>query len=260
MEAAALGRDLSATLEDVRGGLSPEREEETMEPQEEVKVSPGSVRQEVTQAISSKRGTLIILKQESEDQGDPDGTYMEIDKVDPDGTYMEIDGAIQCLAEAAKVDSLNRFEEKEALNSLDEDEASKKEAPTNCMEDEKIEAPVSPKEVQTNGMEIIKSPQKAKASWLPEAMETTAVIEVIHGSYEEVKELKMAEDELDKAQTDQTKLSLTTTHSVTESSATSLAVVPYEYPPTIAAPTSPPPPPFLHLPSSTYPPSAPQPV
>ena len=236
VEAAALGGDLSATLEDVRGSLSSEHEERSPELQEEVKISPGSVRQEVTQAISTKRGTLIILKElGSEDQGDSDGTYMEIDRGDSDGTYMEIDGVngyrpAPDEARENQMDSLPR-EEKEAQSTLEEDEASERESLPTCMEvKDKTEAPLSTKQVDTDGMESITSPKKAMAPWLSEIIETEEVTMVTKRSYEEVKELSTTEEELGKGQIEQSQLSLPAPCSVTESSAASLAVVPYEHP------------------------------
>ncbi|XP_062338010.1 band 4.1-like protein 3 isoform X4 [Osmerus eperlanus] len=232
VEAAALGGDLSATLEDVRGSLSSEHEERSPEPQEEVKISPGSVRQEVTQAIITKRGTLIILKElGSEDQGDSDGTYMEIDRGDSDGTYMEIDGVngYRPAPDEARENQMDSLpcEENEAQSTLEEDEVSKRESLTTCMEvKDETEAPLGAKEVETDGMESITSPKKAKAPWLSEIIETEEVTMVTKRSYEEVKELSTTEEELGKGRIEQSQLSLTATCSVTESSAASLAVSP----------------------------------
>ncbi|XP_067109945.1 band 4.1-like protein 3 isoform X7 [Osmerus mordax] len=232
VEAAALGGDLSATLEDVRGSLSSEHEERSPEPQEEVKISPGSVRQEVTQAIITKRGTLIILKElGSEDQGDSDGTYMEIDRGDSDGTYMEIDGVngYRPAPDEARENQMDSLpcEENEAQSTLEEDEVSKRESLTTCMEvKDETEAPLGTKEVEADGMESITSPKKAKAPWLSEIIETEEVTMVTKRSYEEVKELSTTEEELGKGRIEQSQLSLTATCSVTESSAASLAVSP----------------------------------
>uniref|UniRef100_A0A8D0CPN5 FERM domain-containing protein n=1 Tax=Sander lucioperca TaxID=283035 RepID=A0A8D0CPN5_SANLU len=74
------GISLSTTMDDdvFMDGTLREVDEKTPDSQEEVseraemKVSPGAVRQEVSQAISDKKGTLIILK-EAEDKVDTEG-------------------------------------------------------------------------------------------------------------------------------------------------------------------------------------------
>uniref|UniRef100_A0A3B3HJA0 Erythrocyte membrane protein band 4.1 like 3 n=1 Tax=Oryzias latipes TaxID=8090 RepID=A0A3B3HJA0_ORYLA len=78
------GISLSTTMDDdvfLDGTLREEVEEKTPDSQEEVsetsvlRLSPGAVRQEVSQAITDKKGTLIILK-EAEDQADSEGGVM----------------------------------------------------------------------------------------------------------------------------------------------------------------------------------------
>uniref|UniRef100_A0AAQ5YK28 FERM domain-containing protein n=1 Tax=Amphiprion ocellaris TaxID=80972 RepID=A0AAQ5YK28_AMPOC len=80
------GISLSTTMDDdvFMDGTLKEVEEKTPDSQDEVsersvvKVSPGAVRQEVSQAISDKKGTLIILK-DAEDKEDTEGKEMSTD-------------------------------------------------------------------------------------------------------------------------------------------------------------------------------------
>ncbi|GAA6236062.1 band 4.1-like protein 3b isoform X14 [Lates japonicus] len=215
------GISLSTTMDDdvFMDRTLREVEEKTPDSQDEVsersvvKVSPGAVRQEVSQAISDKKGTLIILK-EAEDKVDTEGKEMgeKEEPVDPG----EADAEEEELLPASK--------EKETVK---EDTAVIIEAQTTVVKT------MSPKiEIKTDDMTQIKvtdSPKKAMASWISE--EVTGASEVISVSTKKVKEMMSSESLQQKAEiftfeevhTEQSKSSLTQI-TVSESSATSLAV------------------------------------
>lgn len=223
------GISLSTTMDDdvFMDGTLREVEEKTPDSQEEVseksmaKISPGAVRQEVSQAISDKRGMLIILK-EAEDKMETEGkeTCTLVEKEEP---------LVPGKAEDEESELLSPSKEKEKL----------KEDTTVVIESQTIVVKTSgPKtEIKTDDMTQIKvtgSPKKAMASWISEAVKTEAS-EVISVLTNEVKEVKTSEEPQQKAgiftfeevQTEQAKSSLSQI-TVSESSATSLAVVLYE--------------------------------
>ncbi|XP_044222995.1 band 4.1-like protein 3 isoform X2 [Thunnus albacares] len=219
------GISLSTTMDDdvFMDGTLREVEEKTPDSQEEVseksmaKISPGAVRQEVSQAISDKRGMLIILK-EAEDKMETEGkeTCTLVEKEEP---------LVPGKAEDEESELLSPSKEKEKL----------KEDTTVVIESQTIVVKTSgPKtEIKTDDMTQIKvtgSPKKAMASWISEAVKTEAS-EVISVLTNEVKEVKTSEEPQQKAgiftfeevQTEQAKSSLSQI-TVSESSATSLAV------------------------------------
>ncbi|XP_062413799.1 protein 4.1-like isoform X5 [Pungitius pungitius] len=122
------------------------REVDEVAEREEIKVSPGAVRQEVYQAITDKKGTLIILK-EADDKADAGG----------------------------KETSAAGEEEEPALPGEAEGEENQAGV--------EAKAPVveiwSPKmEIETNGVTQIKgtdSPKKAMASWISEVAKTEVI-------------------------------------------------------------------------------------
>lgn len=161
------GISLSTTMDDdvfLDGTLREEVEEKTPDSQEEVsetsvlRLSPGAVRQEVSQAITDKKGTLIILK-EAEDQADSEGGVM-----------------------SALVD-----EEEEAVGP-EELEADKNQRFLLCKE-----AEIAPEDIFTHNAVVkllslteemkggdmnhvrgLDSPKKAMASWITEEVKTEA--------------------------------------------------------------------------------------
>ncbi|XP_077955474.1 band 4.1-like protein 3b isoform X24 [Gasterosteus aculeatus] len=121
------------------------REVDEVAEREEIKVSPGAVRQEVYQAISDKKGTLIILKEAD-------------DKVDAEGKETGAAGE----------------EEEPALRG--EAEGGENEAVMGV----EIWSP----KMEANGVTQIKgtdSPKKAMASWISEVVKTEAT-EVVGAS------------------------------------------------------------------------------
>lgn len=189
-----------------------------------VKVSPGAVRQEVSQAISDKRGTLIILK-EVDDKGDGDRLQVEADVEKADPTVAE-----KVKVEEEEVPTASK--EKDVLPTLNEYQASEMGAKTTVVQ-------TSQKKVETQQINEIKgmdSPKKAKASWVSEMKtEESEVISV--STTKEVMELKKTSDgfqqrakvfTFEEVLYDQSKSSLTTAEIVNDSSTTSLALVLYE--------------------------------
>ncbi|XP_031149635.1 band 4.1-like protein 3b isoform X12 [Sander lucioperca] len=218
------GISLSTTMDDdvFMDGTLREVDEKTPDSQEEVseraemKVSPGAVRQEVSQAISDKKGTLIILK-EAEDKVDTEGK--ETSAADEEEAPV-----VPGEAEAGENEMLSK--EKEYIK---EDMSVVLEAKTTVV---KTQSPTM--EIKTDDMTQIKgsgSPKKAMASWISEGVKTDAS-EVIGVSTKQVKEMKTFDAMQQKAeiftfvkevQTEQSKSSLTQI-TVSESSSTSLSV------------------------------------
>lgn len=210
------GISLSTTMDDdvFMEGTLREVEEKTPDSQDGVsersvvKVSPGAVRQEVSQAISDKKGTLIILK-EQEDKSDTEG------KEEP---------VVLGEFEADKNEMLPA--------SKEEDVSVVTEHQTTVI---KV---LSPKmEIKTDDTTPIKgidSPKKAMASWISEEVKTETS-EILGVSANEAKETKTSDGPQQKAeififeeaQTELSKSSLTQI-TLSESSTTSLAVVLYE--------------------------------
>lgn len=209
------GISLSTTMDDdvfMDGTLREEVQGKTLDSPEEVsersmvKVSPGAVRQEVSQAISDKKGTLIILK-EAEDNADTEGKEMSavVEKEEP-----FVPGDL----EADRNEMLSVFKE---TGTLKEDTYAAVEGQTAV-----VKIVSSTVEIKTDDMTQIKgtdSPKKAMASWISEEVKTE-VSEVIDVSAKEVKEMETS----DVLQPKSTLTQIT----VSESSAASLAVVLYE--------------------------------
>ncbi|XP_070830843.1 band 4.1-like protein 3b isoform X9 [Chaetodon trifascialis] len=151
------GISLSTTMDDdvFMDGTLREVEEKTPDSQEDVsersmlKVSPGAVRQEVSQAISDKKGTLIILKEAEEKEEDKEGSEKEEPAV-PDEAKAE-----------------------ENEKSAPQEEETTKEDPSAVVGAVKT---LSPKvEIKTDDVTQIKgfdSPKKAMASWISEEVPT----------------------------------------------------------------------------------------
>lgn len=221
------GISLSTTMDDdvFMDGTLREVEEKTPDSQEEVserataKVSPGAVRQEVSQAISDKKGTLIILK-EAEDKEETEGkeTSAAGEKEEP-----------AAPGEAEENEMLPASKEKETIN---EDTSVVTGAKTTA-----VKTPSPKMEIKTDDMTQIKgidSPKKAMASWISEEVKIggSEMISVI----KEAKEMTTSgalqqEAEIftfEEVQMEQSKSSVTQI-TVSESSTTSLAVVLYEY-------------------------------
>uniref|UniRef100_A0A4W6FPI4 Erythrocyte membrane protein band 4.1 like 3 n=1 Tax=Lates calcarifer TaxID=8187 RepID=A0A4W6FPI4_LATCA len=215
------GISLSTTMDDdvFMDGTLREVEEKTPDSQDEVsersmvKVSPGAVRQEVSQAISDKKGTLIILK-EAEDKVDTEGKEMG-EKEEPE--------------DPGEADA----EEEELLPALREKETVKEDTAVIIEAQTTVVKTMSPKtEIKTDDMTQIKatdSPKKAMASWISEEVKTGAS-EIISVSTKKVKEMtseslqqKAEIFTFEEVHTEQSKSSLTQI-TVSESSATSLAV------------------------------------
>uniref|UniRef100_A0AAZ1XR74 Uncharacterized protein n=1 Tax=Oreochromis aureus TaxID=47969 RepID=A0AAZ1XR74_OREAU len=211
------GISLSTTMDDdvFMDGTLREVEEKTPESQDEVserlvvKVSPGAMRQEVSQAISDKKGTLIILK-DAEDKSDIEGK------------------------EKSAVPGEFKADEHVMLMASKEEEIPR--ADTSVVTEAQTTAAkmLSPKvEIKTDSMTQIKgidSPKKAMASWISEEVKTETP-EFISVSTKEVKDMKTSDGLQERAeiftfkevQSEQSKSSLTQI-TVSESSATSLVV------------------------------------
>lgn len=200
---------MDGTLRDVAEEKTPDSQEEVSE-RAEMKVSPGAVRQEVSQAISDKKGTLIILK-EAEEKVDAEGK--ETSAADE-----EEEPVVPGEAEAEENETLAASKEKEDTSVVVKTQSLKMEIKTDDM-------------TQIKGFD---SPKKAMASWISEEVKAEAS-EVISVSMKEVKEMKTCDALQQKAeiftfegvQTEQSKSSLTQI-TLSESSTTSLAVVLYE--------------------------------
>ncbi|KAM7400245.1 hypothetical protein PAMA_004783 [Pampus argenteus] len=202
------GISLSTTMDDdvFMDSTLREVEEKTPESQEEVseksvvKVSPGAVRQEVSQAISDKRGMLIILK-EAEDKMETEGeeTCSLVEEEEP---------LVPGKAEDEQSDFLSPSKE---IENLKEDTTVVIEAKTVVV---KTSSPKT--EMKTDDMTPIKgidSPKKAMAAWISEASEV-------------IKEVKISENfTFEEVRTEQSESGLSQI-TVSESSATSLAVAP----------------------------------
>lgn len=211
------GISLSTTMDDdvFMDGTLREVEEKTPESQDDVserlvvKVSPGAMRQEVSQAISDKKGTLIILK-DAEDKSDTEGKEKSA-----------VPGEFKADEHPSKEEEIPRA-----------DTSVVTEAQTTAAK------MLSPKvEIKTDSMTQIKgidSPKKAMASWISEEVKTETP-EFISMSTKEVKDMKTSDGLQERAeiftfkevQSEQSKSSLTQI-TVSESSTTSLVVVLYE--------------------------------
>ncbi|XP_038146812.1 band 4.1-like protein 3b isoform X12 [Cyprinodon tularosa] len=200
------GISLSTTMDDdvfINGTLREEaegksHEEEEVSDRSDVKVSPGAVRQEVSQAISDKKGTLIIFKQpENKENTQDEGTS-----------------------------------EKKSLPApieLETDETEKEtEAPAAVKGQTSVVEMLSPTvEIKTGDTAQIKnidSPKKAMASWISEEkVEVSQVIGVFTKKVEELKTLDEVQQKAEGIQSKQLESSLTHI-TVSEASAASLAV------------------------------------
>ncbi|XP_053738545.1 band 4.1-like protein 3b isoform X9 [Synchiropus splendidus] len=163
------GISLSTTLDDDVFIDTTLRDVEEKTPDSE-KVSPGAVRQEVSQAIIGKKGTLIILK-DADDKAEPEDR--------------EPGEVLAALDTEAMENGLPSPEEDEYC--LDED-ASAEEAKTNGLPHHVIET-ISEEVIQ---IRVVHSPKKAMASWVSEAVKDGAA-EVIGTMTNEVKEMKFEE-------------------------------------------------------------------
>lgn len=216
------GISLSTTMDDdvFMDGTLREVEEKTPDSQEDVsersvlKVSPGAVRQEVSQAISDKKGTLIILK-EPEDREEGTETSAVGEKEEP---------VVPEEAEEAEENEVSPSKEKESITDN-----------TSVVIEAKIEAAKSLKiEIKTDDMTQIKgidSPKKAMASWISEEVKTETS-EINNMSTKEVKEMKTSDALQQKTEIfdfEEAQKSNLTQITVSEVSTTSLAVVLYEY-------------------------------
>ncbi|XP_029310097.1 LOW QUALITY PROTEIN: band 4.1-like protein 3 [Cottoperca gobio] len=200
------GISLSTTMDDdvFMDGTLREVEEKTPDSQEELseraemKVSPGAVRQEVSQAISDKKGTLIILK-EAEDKEDTEGE--ETSAADE-----EEEPVVPGEADAEEKETLSESEER---GSIKDDTSVGAEDETQSL---KIEIKIDDM-TQIKGID---SPKKAMASWISEEVKPGAS-EVIGVSTKETKSSDAANQEAEI-------FTFEEVQTVSESSATSLAV------------------------------------
>ncbi|KAM9844988.1 band 4.1-like protein 3 [Aulostomus maculatus] len=216
------GISLSTTMDDdvFMDGTLREVEEKTPDSHEEVseksmvKVSPGAVRQEVSQAISDKKGMLIILK-DAEDKMEAEGQE----------TFTLVDGSVLSYNVEEEIEFPSPLDLKEHLEN---DIAVVTEAKITTI------MTSSPKiETITDDMTLIKgidSPKKAMVSWVSEVVKTEAS-EVISVLTKEVREIKIPEELQQNAEfftfeevlSEQSKSSLTQIKDP-ESSTTTLAV------------------------------------
>ncbi|CAG5896453.1 unnamed protein product [Menidia menidia] len=218
------GISLSTTMDDdvfLDGTLREEVvEEKTPDSQEEVsersvvKISPGAVRQEVSQAISDKKGTLIILKEAEE----------------KDDAEVKETSALMVKEELVVLGEL----ETEILSASKETETLKEVLSVAVEGQPAAVKHRSPNlEIKTDDMTHIKgidSPKKAMASWISEEVKTEAS-EGTGVSVEEVEETESPDGPPQKAevftfeevQSEEPKAILTQI-TVSESSAASLAV------------------------------------
>ncbi|KAM3866263.1 band 4.1-like protein 3 [Diretmus argenteus] len=218
------GISMSTTMDDdvfTDGTLREEEEEEKtpdsrgdLSEKSVIKISPGAVRQEVSQAISDKRGTLIILKEAEE----------QMDTEDREG---DTDTVVSGEAETEESEFLSASEEKDLL-TVREDEAIGVDSKTTLDESPKMETQWA----EMTPIKAADSPKKATAAWVSEAVKTEGS-EVTSVSTKEVKSTKTFEGLQQRAdiftfgavQTEQSQSDLSTAQStLTESSATSLAV------------------------------------
>lgn len=200
------GISLSTTMDDdvFMDGTLREADERTSDSQEDVserslvKVSPGAVTQEVSQAISDKKGRLIILKdaeQKEEEQGEEPG---------------EDEGAEE---------ETSPSKEKETVK----DDAA--DVPSSITREIKKQLPKL--EIKTNGVQQINgcdSPKRAMVSWISEEVKTVTAKEVREResgeALQQTAEIFTFEEEQSKSSPTQI--------TVSESSA-SFAVVQYKY-------------------------------
>lgn len=210
------GISLSTTMDDdvFMDGTLREVEEKTPDSQDEVsersvaKVSPGAVRQEVCQAISDKKGTLIILKEaEDKDEGEQTSAVGE-----------EEEAAVTGDAK----DEENEEPASKDKETVKDDSSAVTEATTTVVKMQSLKM-----EIKTDDMTHIKgidSPKKAMASWISEEVKTEAS-ELAGVSAKDVNESSEAgifTFEGVQSEPGVTQITLS------ESSATSLAVVLYE--------------------------------
>lgn len=211
------GISLSTTMDDdvFMDGTLREVEEKTPDSQDEVsersllKVSPGAVRQEVSQAIIDKRGTLIILK-EADDRADAEGKEAsEEPAVSGEGTP-----------------------EERGQKDITIDKTIKSKTPSPSLE---TETNIMNDLTRIRGID---SPKKAMALWITEEVKTEPGSEVVCVTTKEVNEEITTEETQQKSnivsfavqetvQTDVSKSSVTLI-TVSESSTATLAVVLYE--------------------------------
>ncbi|KAM9718802.1 band 4.1-like protein 3b isoform 12-T12 [Menidia menidia] len=218
------GISLSTTMDDdvfLDGTLREEVvEEKTPDSQEEVsersvvKISPGAVRQEVSQAISDKKGTLIILKEAEEKEDTEVKETSALMKKEELVVLGELE--VEILSASKETETL-----KEVLSvAVEGQPAAVKQRSPNL-------------EIKTDDMTHIKgidSPKKAMASWISEEVKTEAS-EGTGVSVEEVEETESPDGPPQKAevftfeevQSEEPKAILTQI-TVSESSAASLAV------------------------------------
>lgn len=210
------GISLSTTMDDdiFIDGTFRGADERTPDSQEEVsersmmKVSPGAVRQEVSQAISDKKGMLIILKE------------------------------VEDKEEAKEISSVSEKEEpvvpREAKSEENEISASKETEDTALVwtsftTEVKSQSPkMGTQNDDTPQIKGTDSPKKAMASWISDEGKT----EVISVTKMQVQGMKTSGDlqiaDIFTFEEEQSRSSLTQIP-VTESSAMTLAVVLYEY-------------------------------
>ncbi|KAM8728547.1 band 4.1-like protein 3b isoform 10-T11 [Acanthopagrus schlegelii] len=211
------GISLSTTMDDdvFMDGTLREVEEKTPDSQEDVsersvlKVSPGAVRQEVSQAISDKKGTLIILK-EPDDREEGTETSAVGEKEEP---------VVPEEAGGAEENEMSPSKEKEGIT---EDTSVVTEAKTEAVKTLKME-------IKTDDMTQIKgidSPKKAMASWISEEVKTETS-EINNMLTKEVKEMKTSDALQQKTEIftfEEAQKSNLTQITVSEVSTTSLAV------------------------------------
>uniref|UniRef100_A0A673ZHT9 FERM domain-containing protein n=1 Tax=Salmo trutta TaxID=8032 RepID=A0A673ZHT9_SALTR len=110
------------TPQDSTDGLKEDGEEEKFLVSPELKISPGTVRQEVSTAILDKRGTLIILREmESEDKMDASGDLTKTNQEKGGGTSATIKEGEDDELDG---DPLTRTKEKYSIINTNEDETS----------------------------------------------------------------------------------------------------------------------------------------
>ncbi|KAM6948216.1 band 4.1-like protein 3 [Aplochiton taeniatus] len=210
----------AALREDGEEGKTPGSQEELSE-RSVVKVSPGAVRQEVTQAIMDKRGTLIILK-EADDPGEPSAAETDGEQESSED-WKEADNGKRgsSTTEEENAYTLNEHDTGEMCSTLDE----------------KME----PHQVESGAMRGIASPKKATACWLSEVGTAAGQSEVDVASWKDATKVNALEDEIFSYEEARCSTSdpVTSAQFLTESPASSLAVSTLGWVSSSLIPTSP---------------------
>lgn len=174
------GISLSVTIDDdvFMDGTLREVDEKTPDSQDDVsersvlKVSPGAVRQEVSQAISDKKGMLIILKEAEDKKGDKETCAVGV-KGEP------------VVPRETEGEEMEMFTSKEKETLKEDSTVVLASIPTEVKQSPKMDK----KNEDMTQIKGTDSPKKAMASWISAEVKTEAS-EVITMMTKEVKEIK----------------------------------------------------------------------